>query len=62
MNHKTRLFYKVLFGAVIIVGAIFFSFKYLMKGPPLMKVVALALIIGVVYLVINYIKNTTNRY
>jgi hypothetical protein len=60
MSEKTRYFYKILFGSVIIVGAIFLSFRFLMKGPPLMKVAALALIIGVTYLVISYLKNAKN--
>ncbi len=60
MSEKTRFIYKILFGSIIIVGAIFLSFRFLMKGPPLMKVAALALIIGVVYLVINYLKNAKN--
>ena len=56
MDKKTEFIYRVLFGAVIIGGVIFLSFKYLMKGSPLIKVLALGLIIATSYLVIDYLK------
>lgn len=56
MDKKTQFIYRLLFGAAIIAGAVFLSFRYLMKGPPFIKVLALALIIGVSYLVIDYLK------
>lgn len=46
----------MLFGAVIIGGVIFLSFRYLMKGSPFIKVAALGLIIATSYLVIDYLK------
>jgi len=46
----------MLFGAVVIGGVIFLSFKYLMKGSPFIKVLALGLIIATSYLVIDYLK------
>ena len=56
MDKKTEFIYRVLFGAVIIGGVIFLSFRYLMKGSPLIKVLALGLIIATSYLVIDYLK------
>ena len=62
MNEKTRYIYKIIFGAIIIVAAVFFSFRYLIKGPPLLKVLAVALVAGVIYLVYSYIKNTSRNH
>jgi hypothetical protein len=62
MSNKAKLFYRIVFGSVIIGATIFLSFKYLLKGSPFVKVMALGLIIAVVYLVINYIKKSTNNY
>lgn len=61
MDKKTQFIYRILFGAVIIGGAIFISFRYLLKGPPFIKVLALALIVGVSYLVIDYLKRKTKE-
>ena len=55
MNKRTQFIYRLLLGTVLIAGAIFLSFRYLMKGPPFIKVLALGLIIGVSYLVIDYL-------
>jgi hypothetical protein len=56
MDEKSKLVYRIIFGVIIIAGAIFLSFKFLLKGPPFIKVLALGLIAAVIYLVINYIK------
>ena len=48
--------YKVVFGIVIIGGTVFLSFRYLLKGSPFIKVMAIGLIAGVSYLVIDYLK------
>lgn len=61
MDRKTQFLYRLLFGIVMIGASIFLSFRFLMKGPPLIKVLALALIIGVSYLVVDYIKRKTNE-
>ncbi len=61
MDKKTQFIYRILFGVVIIGGAIFLSFRYLLKGPPFIKVLALALIVGVSYLVIDYLKRKSKE-
>ena len=55
MDRKSQYLFKIVFGTVIIGGVIFLSFKYLWKGSPLIKVMALGLIVGTSYLVINYL-------
>lgn len=42
-------------GILVIASTIFFSFRYLMKGPPFIKLIALGLVIAVCYLVIDYL-------
>lgn len=55
MDKKSQFIYRLLFGAVIIAGVVFLAFRYLMKSPPFIKVLALGLIIGVSYLVVDYL-------
>lgn len=47
--------YRLLFGVVIIGGVVFLSFKYLLKGSPFIKVLAIGLVVAVSYLVIDYL-------
>ncbi|NOQ73059.1 MAG: hypothetical protein GQ574_13705 [Crocinitomix sp.] len=61
MNNRTKFIYKIVFGSVIIGATIFLSFKYLLKGSPFIKVMALGLIIAVVYLVINFIRKSSKN-
>jgi hypothetical protein len=61
MSNRTKLIYKIIFGSVIIGGTIFLSFRYLLKGSPFIKVMALGLVVAVTFLVFNYIKKTTNN-
>ncbi len=56
MDKRTQSIYRILFGIIIITGVIFMSFKYLFKGSPFIKVLAIGLIVGVSYLVIDYIS------
>lgn len=56
MDKKTQFIYRLIFGATIIVGVIFLSIRYLMKGSPFIKVLALGLIVATTYLVIDYLK------
>ena len=57
MEEKQKTVFRIIFGAIIIVGSIFLSVRYLLKGSPFFKVLAIALIAAVTYLVINYIKS-----
>jgi hypothetical protein len=61
MDKKTQFIYRIVFGVVIIGGAIFLSLRYLLKGPPFIKVLALALIVGVSYLVVDYLKRKSKE-
>ena len=54
MDKRTKFLYRLLFGSVIIAGVILLSFRYLMKGSPFIKVLALGLIIATAYLVVDY--------
>ena len=44
MDEKSQLIYRIIFGAIIIAGVIFMSFKFMLKGPPFIKVLAIGLI------------------
>ena len=55
MDKKTQFMYRLVFGVIIIGGVIFLSFRYLMKGSPFIKVMAVGLIAGVTYLVVDYL-------
>lgn len=56
MDKRTQFLYRLIFGVVLIGGVIFLSFKYLMKGPPFIKVAVIGLIAAVTYFVIDYLK------
>ena len=56
MDNKTRFIYQVILGAVIIGGTIFLSFRYIWRGSPFIKVMALGLVVAVSYLVIDYLN------
>lgn len=59
MDDKQKLIFRIIGGAIIIAATIFLSFKYMLKGPPFVKVLAIGLIAAVVYLVISFIKSKT---
>jgi hypothetical protein len=61
MDQRTEFMYRLIFGVVIICGVIFLSFKYLMKGPPFLKVAVIGLIAAVTYLVIDYLKKKSKE-
>lgn len=56
MDKKTQFMYRIIFGVIIIGGVIFLSFRYLLKGSPFVKVMAVGLIAAVTYLVIDNLK------
>lgn len=56
MDKKSQFIYKLIFGVIIIGATIFLSFRYLLKGAPFVKVMAIGLVAGVSYLVIDYLK------
>jgi len=55
MNKRPQLTFRILVGVVIITAVVFFAFKYLMKGSPVIKVMAIGLIAGTIYLVVDYL-------
>jgi hypothetical protein len=57
MDEKQKLVFRIIFGAIIIAATIFLSFKYMLKGPPFIKVLAIGMIAAVIYLVISFIKS-----
>lgn len=61
MDKKTQFKFRILIGAVIIAATIFLSFKYLLKGPPFIKVLALGLVIAVSYLVVDYLIKKSKK-
>lgn len=61
MDKRTQFMYRLIFGVIVIGAAIFLSLRYLMKGPPFIKVLALALIVGTSYLVVDYLKRKSKE-
>ena len=55
MDKKQQFKFRILIGAVIIAGTIFLVFRYLLKGPAFIKVLALGLVIAVSYMVVDYL-------
>lgn len=56
MKEKSKFTIRLIFGVVIIAAVIVVSFKYLMKGSPVIKVLAVGLIVSTSYLVLDYLK------
>ncbi len=61
MDNKTQFLFRLIFGVVIITGVIFVSFRYLLKGPPFVKVLVLGLVAGTVYLVVDYLIKKSKK-
>lgn len=61
MDKRSKFIYLIMFGVFIITGVIFLSFRYLMKGPPIMKLLGVALMAGTAYLVIDYLRQKNNK-
>lgn len=59
MSDRTKLFFQVILGAVLIAAAIFLSLRYLMKGSPFVKVMAVGLIVAVIFLVVSFIRRNS---
>ena len=55
MDKKTQFKFRLLLGATVIAAVIFLSFKYLLKGPPFIKVMAIGLVVAVSYLVVTHL-------
>ena len=64
MNIRNKQIFRIIFGSVIIGGAIYVSIRFLFNSPPFMKVMVLIALIAVIYLTIDYIvrKGKKDRY
>lgn len=56
MNRKSKFTFQLILGVILIGGVIFFAFRFLMRGSPFFKVLALGLIVITIYLVVDYLK------
>lgn len=57
VDKKRQFMFRLIIGVVVITAVIFLSFKYLLKGPPFVKVMAVGLVAATGYLVVdNLIK------
>lgn len=61
MEKKTQFKFHLILGAGIITGVIFLVFKYLLKGPPFIKVMSVGLVIAVTYLVVDYLIKKSKK-
>ena len=62
MNKRSAFKFRIALGIIIIGATIFLSFRYLLKGSPFIKVMAIGLVAGVIYLVVdNLIKKSKEK-
>ncbi|MBB78597.1 MAG: hypothetical protein CL844_06300 [Crocinitomicaceae bacterium] len=63
MDKKSAFNFRIFIGVIIIGATVFLSFRYLLKGPPFIKVMAIGLVAGVSYLVIDHLikKSKENK-
>ena len=63
MDKKSAFTFRIFLGVIIIGATVFLSFRYLLKGPPFIKVMAIGLVAGVSYLVIDHLikKSKENK-
>ena len=63
MDKKTQFTFRFLLGVVVIGGVFFLAFRYLMKGPPFLKVLAIGVVIGTCYFVVQDLitRNKNNK-
>lgn len=61
MNNKSKFTLQLMIGIVLIAAVIVFSFKFLLKGPPLVKVMAIGLILVVTIGVVNKLKKINRK-
>lgn len=63
MDKRAEFKFRIILGVIIIGASVFLSFRYLLKGPPFIKVMAIGLVAGVAYLVIDHLikKSKENK-
>ena len=64
MDIKSKKLFRIVFASILIGGSIYVSVKYLMKGPPFIKVLVLFLLALIVYLTVDFVikKNKKDKY
>jgi hypothetical protein len=64
MDIKSKKLFRIIIASIIIGGSVYISVKYLMKGPPFIKVLVLLLLALIIYLTIDKILklNKKDRY
>ena len=55
MDPKILFAFRLVFGIFIITAVCFIAFRFLLKTPPIVKVLALGVVAGTIYLVISYL-------
>ena len=55
MDERSQFAFRLVLGIIVITAVVFLAFKYLMKGSPVIKVMAIGLVAGTAYLVIDYL-------
>ena len=61
MEKRSEFKFRILLGVIVIGATIFLSFRYLLKGPPFIKVMAIGLVAGVAYLVIDHLIKKSKK-
>lgn len=64
MDIKTKKLFRIIIGSIIIGGSLYVSVRYLMKGPPMIKVLVLLLLAIIIYLTVDFIikKGKKDKY
>ena len=62
MDDRTKFLYKLIFGAFVIAGVVFLSFRYLVfRGAPHFKLLGFGLMVAVTYLVVDFITKNARK-
>ncbi|NVK63339.1 MAG: hypothetical protein HWE22_02080 [Flavobacteriales bacterium] len=56
MERRSKFIFQVIIGVIIIGAVIFLAFRFLMRGSPFFKVMALGAIVLTIYLVVDFLK------
>jgi hypothetical protein len=64
MDIKSKKLFRVIIASIIIGGSAYVSVRYLMKGPPFIKVLVLLLLALIIYLTVDKVLklNKKDRY
>lgn len=64
MDIKSKKIFRIIFASIIIGGSVYVSVRYLMKGPPFIKIMVLLLLALIIYLTVDFVikKNKKDKY